>query len=132
MEQCHKICKKVQEQEDYVSPEEYEDDFAPDSLKPSDYSDIGQAKVLTREYGNELRFSTATDYLRFNGEYWVESKQQAVGAMEEFLDVQLEIHSCSIWTGVQRYEPTNKGTDEADFGTETCPRRSSVSSMDDG
>jgi len=59
-----KFAKKVQEQEDYVSPEEYEDDFAPDSLKPSDYSDIGQAKVLTREYGNELRFSTATDYLR--------------------------------------------------------------------
>ena len=74
----------------FVSPEEYEDDFAPDSLKPSDYSDIGQAKVLTREYGNELRFSTATDYLRFNGEYWVESKQQAVGAMEEFLDLQLQ------------------------------------------
>ena len=85
-----KFAKKVQEQEDYVSPEEYEDDFAPDSLKPSDYSDIGQAKVLTREYGNELRFSTATDYLRFNGEYWVESKQQAVGAMEEFLDLQLQ------------------------------------------
>ena len=85
-----KFAKKVQEQEDYVSPEEYEDDFVPDSLKPSDYSDIGQAKVLTREYGNELRFSTATDYLRFNGEYWVESKQQAVGAMEEFLDLQLQ------------------------------------------
>ena len=46
--------------------------------------------MLTREYGNELRFSTATDYLRFNGEYWVESKQQAVGAMEEFLDLQLQ------------------------------------------
>ena len=46
--------------------------------------------------------------------------------------IPIGIHSCSIWIGVQRYEPTNKGTDEADFGTETCPRRSSGSSMDDG
>jgi P4 family phage/plasmid primase-like protien len=59
-------------------------------LRPSDFSDIGQAKVLTREYGNELCYTDATDYLRFNGEYWMESRQQSVGAMEEFLDLQLQ------------------------------------------
>ena len=36
-----------------------------ESLKPGDYSDIGQAKVLTREYGVELRYTAATDYLRW-------------------------------------------------------------------
>jgi P4 family phage/plasmid primase-like protien len=46
--------------------------------------------VLAREYGGELRYTAATDYLRFCGQYWVESKQQAVGAAEEFLDLQLE------------------------------------------
>jgi putative DNA primase/helicase len=82
-----KFARKVQGQEGYVPPDDYNSDF--DSLRPSDFSDIGQAKVLTREYGNELCYTDATDYLRFNGEYWMESKQQSVGAMEEFLDLQL-------------------------------------------
>lgn len=84
-----KFAEKVQDQEGYVAPEDFNDDFKGKSLKPSDFSDIGQAKILTHEYGNELCYTDATDYLRFNGEYWVESKQQAVGAMEEFLDLQL-------------------------------------------
>ncbi|MEA4973956.1 MAG: phage/plasmid primase, P4 family [Candidatus Metalachnospira sp.] len=84
-----KFAKKIQNQEDYVAPDAYNDDFSKVSLKPADYSDIGQAKVVTREYGDELVYSEATDYLRFNGEYWLESKQQAIGAMEEFLDLQL-------------------------------------------
>lgn len=83
-----KFAKKVQSQEGYVPPEEYE--FHGESLKPSDYSDIGQAKVISREYGDELRFTVATDYLRYDGSSWVESKQKAVGAVEEFLDLQLE------------------------------------------
>lgn len=84
-----RFAEKVQGQEGYVPPEAYNDEFCRESLKPADYSDIGQAKVLTREYGVELRYTAATDYLRFCGQYWVESKQQAVGAAEEFLDLQL-------------------------------------------
>lgn len=84
-----RFAEKVQGQEGYVTPEAYNDEFCRESLKPADYSDIGQAKVLTREYGVELRYTAATDYLRFCGQYWVESKQQAVGAAEEFLDLQL-------------------------------------------
>jgi len=82
-----KFAKKVQEQEGYLAPEDFNKDIA--SLKPADYSDIGQAKVLAREYDAELCFTEATDYLRYDGEKWVESKQKAVGAMEEFLDEQL-------------------------------------------
>lgn len=89
----HSACRfaeKVQNQEGYVAPEDYNDEFCRESLKPADYSDIGQAKVLTREYGVELRYTAATDYIRFGGQYWMESRQQAVGAAEEFLDLQLE------------------------------------------
>lgn len=85
-----KFARKVQGQDGYVSPDDYNSDFDNNSLRPSDFSDIGQAKVLTREYGNELCYTDATDFLRFNGEYWMESKQQPVGAMEEFLDLQLQ------------------------------------------
>ena len=45
--------------------------------------------MLAKEYGAELRYTAATDYIRFCAAYWVESKQQAVGAAEEFLDLQL-------------------------------------------
>ena len=85
-----RFAEKVKSQDGYVAPDEYNDEFARETLKPGDYSDIGQAKVLAREYGAELRYTAATDYLRFCGQYWVESKQQAVGAAEEFLDLQLE------------------------------------------
>lgn len=84
-----RFAEKVQSQEGYVAPEDYNDEFCRETLKPADYSDIGQAKVLAKEYGVELRYTAATDYIRFCGEYWIESKQQAVGAAEEFLDLQL-------------------------------------------
>lgn len=81
--------KKVQSSEGYIDPTTYNDEFGNASLKPDDYSDIGEAKVLKKEYGNELRFNSATDYLRFDGTYWKEEKQLAVGACEEFMDLQL-------------------------------------------
>ena len=84
-----KFAARVSQQPGYVPPEAYNDEFKL-SLKPDDYSDIGQAKVLVREYADELKYSDGTDYIRYNGEYWVESRQLALGAAEEFLDLQLE------------------------------------------
>ena len=81
------FARRVQEQPGYVPPDEYE--FPRVSLKPADYSDIGQAKVLAREYRDELKYTPATDYLRYDGVTWNESRAQAIGAMEEFLDLQL-------------------------------------------
>ena len=81
--------KKISASDGYVPPDQYNADFSDASLKPEDYSDIGQAKVLVQEYGSELRFSAATDYLRYDGERWMEDVQLAIGAIEEFLDLQL-------------------------------------------
>lgn len=82
-----KFGKKVAKQDGYIPPEQYDSGF---DLKPEDYSDIGQAKVLAREYGGELVFTDATDYMRYDGVRWEESKQLAVGACEDFLDRQLD------------------------------------------
>lgn len=82
--------KSIVTQDGYVPPDEYNADFEGTSLKPEDYSDIGQAKVLVREYGDELKYTSATDFLRFDGECWREDKQMAIGAVEEFLDLQLQ------------------------------------------
>ena len=94
-----RFAKKVMEQDGYIPPEEY--DFQIQSLKPYDYSDIGQAKVIAREYGDELRYTSATDYIRFDGQRWVESKQRAVGAVEEFLDLQLEDAKDAVQNAIQ-------------------------------
>lgn len=82
--------KSIVTQDGYVPPEEYNADFEGVTLKPEDYSDIGQAKVLVREYGEELKYTSATDFLRFDGDCWREDKQLAIGAVEEFLDLQLQ------------------------------------------
>ena len=107
-----KFGKKVQAEKGYIAPDDYNSEFKAESLKPEDYSDIGQAKILTREYGDELKYTSATDFIRFNGKYWVESKQQAVGAMEEFLDLQL----ADSEDGVKRAfkELTDSGVSESD------------------
>ena len=81
--------KKVVGQDGYVPPEEYNQDFDGVSLEPEDFSDIGEAKVLAREYEDELIYSDATSFLRYDGTCWRENKQDAVGAVEEFLDMQL-------------------------------------------
>ncbi len=101
---------KVITSEGYVPPEEYNDDFGAASLKPEDYSDIGEAKVLTREYGNELKYTNATDYLRYDGDCWREDKQLAVGAAEEFLDLQLADAEDAVEATVKAL--VNAGVDE--------------------
>ena len=85
-----KFFRKVERQDGYVPPEEYNADFKTASLKPEDYSDIGEAKVLVREYNDELKYTDATDYIRYDGLCWRESRQASVGAVEEFLDLQLQ------------------------------------------
>lgn len=83
---AHKFYAKVQKQEGYIPPEDYNRGF---NLRPSDFSDIGQAKVLAQEYAGEMVYTDATDYMCYDGTHWAESKQMAVGACEEFLDRQL-------------------------------------------
>lgn len=87
-----KFAKKVAKSPGYVPPDQYNGNApagAAGSLKPADYSDIGQAKVLSAEYGDELLYNGSTDYLHYNGVYWEESLSAAVGATEQFLDLQL-------------------------------------------
>ncbi|VTY18740.1 phage/plasmid primase, P4 family [Streptococcus agalactiae] len=78
--------RTIKGSEGYVSPEA----FNRGELKPDDYSDIGEAGVLAREYGEKLAYTNATDYLTFTGQYWKEDKQLAIGAVLEFMDLQLE------------------------------------------
>lgn len=84
-----KFAKKVQDEPGYIPPDEYNDEFGTGRLKPEDYSDIGEARVLSAECGMMLRYTSGTDYLAFGGDRWYEDKQKSLGMVENFLDLQL-------------------------------------------
>ena len=68
--------KTVMTQPGYIPPDEYNAEF--ESLKPDDYSDIGEARVLVREYAGELLYTDATEFLSYDGICWRENRQKAV------------------------------------------------------
>ena len=78
---------KIEGSEGYVQPDEYDNPFG-SNLKPDDYSDIGEAKVLAKTCIGKLRYTSATDYIAFVGDHWDEDKQKALGVIEDFMDRQ--------------------------------------------
>ena len=82
-----RTAKWAEQQPGYIPPEQFN---SIGCLKPDDYSDIGQAKVIAADCGSEIIYTTGTDFLRFTGKRWEESRPKAVGLTIEFLDRQLE------------------------------------------
>lgn len=81
-----KFGAKVSSQEGYIPPEQYNADY---TLKPEDYSDVGQAVVLAREYSDTLRYSPSTGYLVYNGSFWEESDPLSQAVAQELTTRQL-------------------------------------------
>ena len=78
---------QIAKQKGYIAPEHYGQLF---QFRPEDYSDLGQAKIFAGQVQEELAYTDATEYLCYQKNHWVESKQLAVGRCEVFLDKQLE------------------------------------------
>ena len=78
---------KISAQGGYIPPEQYNQEL---KLKPTDYSDVGQATVLSREYEAKLRYTPSTDFLVYNGGFWEESKPRAQAVAQELTTRQLE------------------------------------------
>ena len=78
---------QIAKQKGYIAPEHYGQLF---QFRPEDYSDLGQAKIFAGQMQGELAYTDATEYLCYQKNHWVESKQLAVGRCEAFLDTQLE------------------------------------------
>jgi len=94
-----KFGKKVTSQDGYVPPDQYGEN----NLVPDDFSDVGEARTFVTCFGDEIVFTVATGFLRYNGIYWEESEQAAVMAMIEHTDAQLaeaeqniEQHLCTL------------------------------------
>ena len=79
--------ENVETKESYIKPEIFNLKV---NLKPEDYSDIGQAKIIEREYKHKLRYCTTNTFLVYEGGYWHEDNIKAQGIVQELTDRQLE------------------------------------------
>lgn len=81
------FAKTVENQPGYVPPEDFEASL--DSVRPAEYSDVGQAQALTKAYPDSLRYSEATDWLVYYDGVWYESAPAAQAVARELTERQL-------------------------------------------
>ncbi len=86
---ARRFAAKVQAQPGYIPPEDYAPS-AQAALRPTDYTDIGQAKVLCLDAAGELAYTAGMGFLCYNGRFWEASDVKADGLAVRFLDRQLE------------------------------------------
>ncbi len=83
---AQKFYDKIRQQPGYIDPDQYN---SCNGYKPSDYSDVGQAAILAKEFSSKLRYSPATGFLRYNGSFWQETETGAQAVAHELTDRQL-------------------------------------------
>lgn len=82
--------QKVKSSSTYIPPEQYDNLSRAVPLKPDDFTDIGQAKVFSCEYGEILRFSPFTKFLYYTGKVWIENDLKTHGLAQQLTDRQLK------------------------------------------
>lgn len=107
-----KFGKKVASQDGYISPEEY----GKHSLIPEDFSDVGEARTFVDSFSDEVAFTIATDYLRYNGTYWEESEHAVTLAMIEHTDIQLAEAEKQVEAALVKLESLGVARDSAITG----------------
>ena len=73
--------------ENYITPEIFNLTL---TLNPDDYSDIGQAKILAREYKDKLRYCEIGTFLVYENGCWHESEVRGQGLAQDLTDRQLK------------------------------------------
>lgn len=96
---------------DYVLPESFS--IHRSLLRPSDYTDVGQAYVFYKEYGSITAYSVATGYLYYDGKVWLESETKVHGLVQELTERQLE-EAVSELKRAQYYENKSALKDDSD------------------
>jgi putative DNA primase/helicase len=60
------------------------------SLVPADYTDVGEANVLIKEYGHCIRYTKATGWIYYDSKRWAGNYIKAHGIMQKLTERQLE------------------------------------------
>ena len=99
--------QRISREKDYVPPEvwnaEHSGSFTYD---PQDRTDVGQARLLGKYFGQELRYSPATDYIRYDGACWQETKPGAQAVAHALTDLQLEEAENALSEAIKRLTDT--------------------------
>lgn len=75
-----KFAAKVAAQPDYVPPEIYEQLT---SLRPEDFTDVGQATILAGEYADRICYSPATAWMAYDEGVWEENEPKVQHVVQE-------------------------------------------------
>ena len=95
---------RIQQQDGYVPPDQYGNTGF--TYAPSDATDVGQARVLGKYFSSKLRYSPATDYIRYDGACWQETKPGSRAVAHELTDLQLAEAEAAIQERKPAFEST--------------------------
>ena len=82
-----RFATKVAANPDYLPPEAY---AQLTTLKPEDFTDVGQATVLAGEYAGRICYSPATAWMVYEGGVWEENEPKVQHVVQELTTRQLE------------------------------------------
>ena len=94
-----KFAAKVAAQPDYVPPEIYEQLT---SLRPEDFTDVGQATILAGEYADRICYSPATAWMAYDKGVWEESEPKVQHVVQELTARQIEQAQKELETATQQ------------------------------
>ena len=94
-----KFAAKVAARPDYVPPEIYE---LLTSLRPEDFTDVGQATVLSGEYADRICYSPATAWMAYDKGVWEESEPKVQHVVQELTARQIVQAQKELETATQQ------------------------------
>lgn len=100
----------------YIPPEQFSHGH---SVMPQEFTDLGQADTFARTFYKKIRYSTATNYLFFNGVVWLESELKVRSLAQNLVADQLN-EACSMLKTAQDDE--NKAVVNGDKVKETSAK----------
>lgn len=94
--------QRISQEDDYVPPEEWNPEKSGFRYAPDDRTDVGQARLLGRYFSHELHYSPATDFIRYDGACWQETKPGARAVAHALTDLQLEEAESAVADAMKR------------------------------
>ena len=88
IESAKGYAEEIIKSDSYIPPEVYS--RLKGEYEPDDYTDIGQAKVFEKVFGEVVKFSPETRCLVYNGVYWEESDEKARLLVHQLTELQMQ------------------------------------------
>lgn len=88
IESAKGYAEEIIKSDSYIPPEVY--NRLKGEYEPDDYTDIGQAKVFEKVYGEVVKFSPETHCIVYNGVYWEESDEKARLLVHQLTELQMQ------------------------------------------